>query len=95
MNHKHKAVISSYSDLSKISSNIKIIHFRKFISRNILNIILERCQNLKIISISNYASKRINSNIEKIISNKNIELKISSERGRPNKLRKHYINIVI
>lgn len=92
MNYKHRAVLSSYSDLSKISSCIKIIHFRKFISKRILKIILESCPSLIVISISKYASKRLNPNILSLISDKRIELRICSERGRPNMLRNINVN---
>lgn len=91
MNYKHRAVLSSYSDLSKLSSKVKIIHFRKFVSKRMLIISLEKCPKLRIISASRYASKRLNSNILKLILNKQIELRVSQERGRPSilKLRKN------
>lgn len=87
MNHKQRAVLSSYSDLSKLSSKVKIIHFRKFVSKKILILSLEKCPKLRMISASKYASKRLNSNILKLILNKQIELRISQERGRPNILK--------
>jgi len=92
VNYKHRAVLSSYSDLSNISSSIRIIHFRKFISKRILKIILESCPSLIVISISKYASKRLNPNILNLISDKGIELRICSERGRPNMLRNINVN---
>ncbi len=91
MNYKQE-VISSYSDLYKISSNVKIIHFRKFISRKLLRIVIEKCPNLEIISISRYASKRLNSNISKIILSRKIELIVSFEIGRPNNLKQRLYN---
>jgi len=87
VNHKQRAVLSSYSDLSKLSSKVKIIHFRKFVSKKILILSLEKCPKLRMISASKYASKRLNSNILKLILNKQIELRISQERGRPNILK--------
>jgi hypothetical protein len=92
VNYKHRAVLSSYSDLYKISSNVKIIHFRKFISRKLLRIVIEKCPNLEIISISRYASKRLNSNISKIILSRKIELIVSFEIGRPNNLKQRLYN---
>jgi hypothetical protein len=94
VNDKHRAVISSYSDLSRLSSSIKIIHFRKFISKRILKIILKRCPNLKEISLSNYASKRLNKECKKLLSVNEIIIKVSFSKGRPNALElKRNINI--
>jgi len=92
VNYKHRAVLSSYSDISKISSDVKIIHFRKFISIKLLKIIMQKCPKLEIISLSGYASKRLNSNISKIILSKKIELVISFEIGRPNNLKQRLYN---
>lgn len=92
MNYKHRAVLSSYSDISKISSSIRIVHFRKFISKRMLDMILEICPSLIVISISKYASKRLNPNILNLISDKRIELRVCSERGRPTMLRNININ---
>jgi len=92
VNYKHKAVLSSYSDISKIPSDVKSIHFRKFISKRILEIILRNCPNITCISISKYASKRLSLEILNLISNKNIDLEISLYRGRPNKLRNINVN---
>jgi len=92
VNYKQRAVISSYSDLSKLSSNVKIIHFRKFVSKKLLNLVLEKCPNLEIISLSGYASKRLNSNISKIILSMKIELVVSIELGRPNNLKQRLYN---
>jgi hypothetical protein len=92
VNHKHRAVISSYSDISKLPSNIKILHFRKFVSKRVLSEAIERCPELKIISLSKYASKRLNSNISKLILSRKIELRILVERGRPNNLKQRLYN---
>ena len=91
MNYKHRAVLSSYSDISKVSPDIKIIHFRKFISKRFLVIVLERNPRIEIICLSKYASKRLNSKILSMIS-KRIEIRVSSEKGRPNYLRNININ---
>jgi hypothetical protein len=76
-------VLSSYSDLSKLSSNLRAIHFRKYVSKRILFSVIEACPCLEVISLSGYASKRLSSNILKIIFNRQIELRISKMRGRP------------
>ena len=57
-----------------------------------LDMILESCPFLVVISISKYASKRLNPNILNLISDKKIELRICSERGRPNMLRNINVN---
>ncbi len=81
MNVKY-VVISSYFDLSKLSSEVKTIHFRKFVSRNLLKIVLDKCPRLKIISFSRYASRRLHSDF---LKSRNIEIKISRKSsGRPN-----------
>jgi len=93
MNYKHRAVLSSYSDLSKISSNVKIIHFRKFISKKLLKIILCEYPDLREISLSKYASKRLNNKCIEILSKSRIQIKISLVRGRPNELEIRNINM--
>jgi hypothetical protein len=57
-----------------------------------LDMVLESCPSLIAISISKYASKRLNPNILNLISDKKIELIICSERGRPNMLRNINVN---
>ena len=86
MNYKPRAVLSSYSDVHNISSEVKVVHFRKFVSKRLLIIVLERCPKLQMISMSGYASKRLNSNIYNLMFNRNIELKISRYIGRPSNL---------
>ena len=93
MNYKHRAVLSSYSDLYKISSNARIIHFRKFISKRLLKIILEKNSDLREISLSKYASKRLNNKCIEILSKNRIQIKVSLFRGRPNKLEIRNINM--
>jgi hypothetical protein len=86
VNHKQRAVISSYSDVSKLSSSVKIIHFRKFVSSKLFRIVLEECPNLMLVSMSKYASKRLSSSILEIILKRQIELSVSEFKGRPNLL---------
>jgi hypothetical protein len=84
VNHKQRAVLSSYSDVSKLSSSVRAIHFRKFVSSKLFNMAIEECPNLKIISVSKYASKRLSSSILEIILKRQIELRVSEMKGRPN-----------
>ena len=75
-------VISSYSDLSKLSPDMHYVHFRKFISKKLLDEVAKICPSLKRISVSRKASSRLK-------SIKNIRFKVivsEKNRGRPNKL---------
>lgn len=82
MNAK-QLVISSYSDLSELSPKIKHIHFRKFVSKKILNEVRENCPNLDKISFSSSAAKRLQ-NYSFLIPAK-AEIKILERKsGRPN-----------
>jgi hypothetical protein len=65
---------------------VKIIHFRKYVSKKIILMILERCQNIQVISMSRYASKRLNPDSLELFSKRNIEIKIMIEPGRPSML---------
>ena len=76
------AVISSYSDLSKLSQKVKSVHFRKFVSRKLLEIILEKCPRLESISLSKYAHGRLHFDFLKY---KRVKIIISGKSsGRPN-----------
>jgi len=81
VNYKQRAVISSYSDVLKLSSKIRIVHFRKFVSKKLLKMVFEICPRLEKVSFSKYASKRIPIKMVPII------VEIYSARGRPNALR--------
>ena len=79
MNDK-QIVVSSYSDLSKLSPKTKSVHLRKFVSKNLIKIILDRCPNLERLTFSRYSYRRFKS-----AKLKNIEIKISEKSaGRPN-----------
>ena len=82
MNAK-QLVIASYSDLSKLSPEIKSIHFRKFVSKKLLKIVAEKFPKLKIISVSKYAAKRLPSE-----ARSRFLIQISVRKGRPNILEK-------
>lgn len=43
--------ISSYLDLEKIGKKTEIVHLRKFASRKLLQSIIERCPNLRLITL--------------------------------------------
>jgi hypothetical protein len=79
--------ISSYSDLSKLSSDVKIVHFRKFISRRMVDMILGSCRGIKKVSLSRYASEKCNSEIIDYLTDKGLQIHISNRgNGRPNLL---------
>ena len=79
-------VISSYSDLSRLIPGIRKVHFRKFISRKLLEDVLLRCPKLKYISVSRYASKRVYKFLS-YVADKGLNIEYSnSNSGRPNLL---------
>ncbi len=80
-------VLSSYADLSRISASIRKVHFRKFISRKLLDEILLYCPNLKEISVSGSAAKRVNDKLVSYIADKGLKVAYTdSSSGRPNLL---------
>ncbi|MBS3052129.1 MAG: hypothetical protein J4428_02040 [Candidatus Aenigmarchaeota archaeon] len=80
--------ISSYSDLEKLSPNIKIVHFRKFLNKKLIEKVLLKCPNIKKISCSKSAFRR-NSGGFGFLEFSNIQLSVSEkDRGRPNLLEK-------
>jgi hypothetical protein len=85
VNHKHRVVISSYNDLKKIQ-RAKSIHFRKFLSKKLLLKVLEIEPNLREISLSNYAFKRLSKKCLEVLSSYNIIIKVSYSVGRPSLL---------
>jgi hypothetical protein len=56
--------------------------------------VLERCPYLMEVSLSKYASERLNPEIMKLIHINNLKLRISSERGRPSYLEIRNINVI-
>ena len=88
MNQKHIS-ISSYSDLLKLSPRIKSVHFRKFVSRNILKKVLSVCLNLERISFSRYAFSRCDSNFIEELLEMGVSIGVSRRNaGRPNLIEK-------
>lgn len=59
------------------------IHFRKFVSRRMVLMIMERCHSIREISFSCYASKRLRNDLISIMEDRNIELCVSRNVGRP------------
>lgn len=79
-----------------MSSEIKIIHFRKFVSRKMVNIILDSCINLKKVSLSRYASSKCSSEIIDYMSEKGLQIQVSNRSiGRPNLLERGDISNII
>lgn len=70
-------VVSSYADIPKLSPDVSSVHFRKFVSKRLLRIVLKKCPNLKKISFSRYAYERLKNEPE------SIPILISNGRGRP------------
>ena len=92
MNYKQRAVLSSYSDVSKLSSDVKVVHFRKFVSKRILEMVMVKCSDLEEISLSKYASKRLNGKCLRLLSKNKVSVKISLIIGRPNVLETKQVN---
>ncbi len=81
-----KLVVSSYSDLSKLSSNIVCVHFRKFVSKRLLDKVLKSCPKLKKISLSMYAARRLDC-FSSYLSGKGLLIEFSKRgSGRPNSI---------
>jgi len=79
--------ISSYNDLKKISSKVKVIHFRKFASEKLIKCILDNHSQIKKFSFSNYVYSRSESGIFDLIQKSNVEVEVRNRSaGRPNLL---------
>jgi len=83
--HKHRVVISRYDDIKKFQK-AQFVHFRKFLSKKLLLEILEKYPNLRKISISNYAFKRLSKECFEILSKNKIKILVSYSIGRPSLL---------
>ncbi len=81
-----KAVVSSYSDLYSISPDVKEIHFRKFVSKNLLELVVEKFSNLERITMSESAYQRLNSNMLYIVEKNKLKIEVSTCIGRPSLL---------
>ena len=79
--------VSSYSDLSKLSPFIKRIHFRKFLSKNLVRRVVQICLELESISISRYAFERCDPACIEMVEGIGLGIVVSKRgRGRPNLL---------
>ncbi len=81
-----RAVISSYSDLYSISPEAREIHFRKFVSKNLLEKTIERFSKLERITMSESAFNRLNSDMLYIVEKNKLKIEVSSCIGRPSLL---------
>ncbi|MCX8179567.1 MAG: hypothetical protein N3E38_02410 [Candidatus Aenigmarchaeota archaeon] len=43
--------IDRYADVKKLNKNIEIVHLRKFVSRKLIKIIIQKCPHLKLVSL--------------------------------------------
>ncbi len=84
-----KAVVSSYCDLDSISSKAKEIHFRKFISNPLLELVLQRFSDLECITMSESAYKRMNSKMIYKVKKSKLQIRVSRLIGRPNILERN------
>ncbi|MBU5689798.1 MAG: hypothetical protein QXM68_00230 [Candidatus Aenigmatarchaeota archaeon] len=77
--------ISSFNDLEKIKGNERVIHLRKFVSKNILKIICSKCKYLDYVSIpEKIYFKSINS-----VKNSDVKIVVVKRNsGRPNLVEK-------
>jgi len=86
VNVKHLS-ISSYNDLKKISSSVKVIHFRKFASQKLVKWILDNHSQIRKFSFSKYVYSRSESSVFDLIKEKNVEMEVRDRiAGRPNLL---------
>ena len=78
--------ISGYSDLDRLNSSVKMVHFRKFVSKRLLMDVVKRTPKLKAVSFSKYAISRMRRGDMDILAGLGIEVKISKVLGRPSSL---------
>ncbi|MEM7818800.1 MAG: hypothetical protein QW403_01480 [Candidatus Aenigmatarchaeota archaeon] len=67
----------------KASSLVSSLHFRKFLSKRMLEFILKNCKNIKIISMSRYAYERCDKKMIELIERQGIKLIVRQNLGRP------------
>jgi hypothetical protein len=70
-------IISKSSDIVKVHSKLRSVHFRKYVSAKLIEQVLEKCPRLERISFSAYAYSRLSVDIPK-----SIDVVISQGRGR-------------
>jgi len=84
-----KAVVSSYCDLDSISLKVEEIHFRKFISKPLLELVLQRFLDLKRITMSESAYKRMSPRMIYKVKKSKLQIRVSTLIGRPNILERN------
>ncbi len=92
MNYKQRAgrnpygvlSISGYKDLDRVNSSVKRIHFRKFVSRKLLKLVLELAPNVKSVSFSKYAISRAKEAELEYLRQRGVQVRVSGRVGRPN-----------
>jgi hypothetical protein len=57
--------------------------------------VLARCRSVKVVSMSRYASKRLNPDVSELFSERNIRLKICIEVGRPSLVEKRLYSVIL
>ena len=81
--------IACYDDLAKLSSSVKVVHFRKFLSLRLLEEVIKRCPNLKLVSFSRYAFKRCDEKVKEMLVLSGIQVLVNDRSpGRPSMLDK-------
>jgi len=81
--HKeNRVVISSLSDVQRVSPSSQIC-FRKFISKRLVLEVLKRSENLRRIEISKSAYSRCDKECIEILKKRQVKIMISQNRGRP------------
>ena len=91
---KKHYVISSSRDVEFLKESVKIVHFRKFVSRKLLKEVLKKCPNLKVISLSPSSAKKLRTEMLKVLNKAGIRVFVVKRRGRPNLLERKLIKIL-
>jgi hypothetical protein len=94
--HLKSESVSGYSDLSRLSSEVSHLHFRKFLSKKLVLESLKICDGVESVSLSRYAFRKCDPECMEIISRVGIDLMVSERRkGRPNLLEKNQFKKLI
>lgn len=75
--------ISGYSDLDRLDSSVKSVHFRKFVSVKLIRQVLELVPRLKVVSFSKYALSRAGKESLELLRERGVDVKFSKRLGRP------------
>jgi hypothetical protein len=57
--------------------------------------VLDKCRKVQVISMSKYASKRLNPNALELLSKRNIDVKVMIEPGRPSIIERRLYNVIL